>query len=204
MLIQMDRRIQEVLDYTLGALREDASPLEEIFSQESDRDRAVIRQYFQQTKISVRLGFPQAPTELPGLFLSIGGLQEQFTIGDNARDEVSTLRIAERARRPFEILVRISCWSINADVAVWLSNVALWALLAGRSTLNQYGIQKQAVTLQDFDYDPRFLPTFTYRRDLRVSATCEMSVTTEFFRLREVTVAPTTQETFEPVTLTMR
>lgn len=205
MLIQMDRRIQDVLDSTLALLREDASPLEEVFKQESERDRATIRQYFQQTKIPVRLGFPRAVTELPGLYVILGGLQESdFPIGRNAGDEVTSLRIYEHLTSRFDKTVRVACWATNADVVVWLSNVVIWALLGSRESLQRLGMQQQALSAQDLDTDPRFYPDFLYRRDIRLTAKCQMDIAVEFFKLRDVIVTPTVAEDSQPVTITMR
>jgi hypothetical protein len=204
MLVQPDLLVQQLLDRVLTALREDTSPLTDIMCADHNDE---MRTYFQRTKMPVRLGYPRAMTELPGLYVLLGAAREanKFIGQTTLEDDDSALRYYEEWGSFFDCTVVVGCWSPNANVAAWTSAVTLWALLGGRSALQREGLQQQVVSQRDLEPDLRFLPDFIYRRDVTLTAQCPMSVRMEFFRLAGVTVMPTVANPGTiTTTLTMR
>lgn len=206
MLLQPDLLVHSLLERVLTALRDDTAPLVEVFAGVGNLEE--IRTYFQRTKIPIRLGYPRAVNELPGLYVLLGAVRETGEpIGrTTTADDASPLRYYEDWESRFQCTVNIGCWSPNANVAVWTSAVAMWALLGGRTTLQESGLQKQLVSQRDLEPDFRFLPDFVYRRDVVLTAgECWMGVQMEFFRLTGVTVVPDTAAPGSTLTtITMR
>jgi len=155
----------------LDKLREDPTPVLEMFEDRPADEQQEIRDYFSATEVAVRLGYPRAVIDLPGLFVSIGNSQEtKQTLGAEFGDEVNTLAFYEREGTWLQTQVRIACWSVNANLTVWLQNVALWALLYDRQNLNDRGLVEQKITIGDFAPLPQWFPDFAFRRDLTLSA----------------------------------
>lgn len=175
MVVLGDLQLQAGLERMLGALRENIGLVDIIFKTLPAAQREEIRRFFSANKIPVGLQYPRSAADLPGLYVNLGSADsaQQF-IGSSFPDDNSVDPDNPNADGDamivtgdyMNVTLPIACISTNANLTSWLSAVTVWALLGLRDALEEAGIVNQSFSVKDLGPEARFLPDFTFRRDV--------------------------------------
>lgn len=178
----------DTLSTALQKLRENPEPILEIFQGRPENEQQEIREYFGTHEVPVKLGYPRAVIDLPGLFVTIGTSQEDGpSIGLSFGDTETPIDFASSEGTFLRTQVKIACWTLNANLTVWLQNMALWALLYDRQALADQ-FEEQQVSLRDFEPLPQWFPDFSFRRDLVLATKHKMTVVKRWPKIAEINV----------------
>jgi len=191
-VLQPDLLVRDILQAGFDSLREDATPLQDVFEGRPDEELADIMAWFGEHGVDLRLGYPREAAELPGVFVTIGSSNEsQQVVGSSYPDlpnVPSDAYISDRVVTWFTTQVRIMAWTLNANLTVWTQNIVQWLILGQRYTLNQQGFLEQGLNVGDFEPLPVWFPDFAYRRDTVLSGKHRALVTVPVLRIKGVTV----------------
>lgn len=194
MILQPDLILRDTLGSFFAVLHTDVALIDRIFPTRPATERAQIRAYFLANIPAVRLGYPRAASELPGVFIILGTLQETDrgqTIG-GVLSEVETLTLfTEEQGAHFSGVVRLACWTTNADLTVWLQSLVFVALLQARTALNDAGLIEQKLNATDFEPLPQWFPDVAFRRDVALSMVLPLSAPEDFHKIDDVVVDAT-------------
>lgn len=199
MFLQPDLILLDTLTTFFSGLQSDSSLIDRLFPTRPPQERAEMREWFETKSVPVRLGYPFDATELPGVFIILGALSEPSsgqTIGEVLTDDIETPSMfTEIHGSHFSCLVRMACWTINANLTVWLQSLVTASLLIARENLNNQGLIEQKLGATDFEPLPQFFPSLAFRRDVSLSMTLPLAVPKDFGKIEniEVTATPITE-----------
>jgi hypothetical protein len=189
-LIQPDLLVRDAILEGLVFLRQNQAPLREIFQDRPETELSDVTEFFATRLVKVELGFPAAPGEVPGIYVSIKSAQEVDPPIGMAMDidDETVLRITENRGTFFQTTVSSGCWSESRLLTVWLQNVVTWALLQSRDRLSAKNLYEQRLGCGDLQPYQQFFPDITYYRDVTLSTKHPQVVTEDFYRLAEIDV----------------
>lgn len=204
MLSQFDLHVRDLLTTGLQEIYGNTDLLEEVFQARPSSERLEIRQWFSAHEVPVRLGYPRTAAELPGLYVILATSQEdKQVVGSTLTEDVQTADgWNEEAGTFLRSTLRLMCWTLNANLTVWLHNIAFWMLLRARLALNRVQFFEQLLTAGDFEPLPQWFPDFAYRRDVMLTAVHPVSYITPWPRLAAIDLLATMED--EQRTITVR
>jgi hypothetical protein len=207
-MVQADLIVLDVEREAFAAILRDPEPLRDIFEGRPDDEIQTIIDWFSVNPVKVELGYPRNATELPGLFVSLmTSTESRQLIGGqfpDSEDDPTPSWTSEYVGSYFNTGVRIACWSINADLTVWLQNIAQSALLSEKANMNHEGLHEQTITVADFGPLPQWFPDFAFRRDLTLSSLHPATAKQKVAKLKEIDVEGTAAFTDTTVRATLR
>ena len=191
-MIQPDLIVQDALRKTLLDIHANTALLDDVFAERPDSERLEIRDYLGAHEIPVKLGYPRDAGELPGLYCLLGsGREVNQTIGSRFAEGKQGEMWWEKVGTFMQVNLRVACWTLNANLTVWLANIALWGLLREREALNEQDLVEQQLSMSDFEPLPQWFPDFAYRRDIMLAANYTATVHVTIPPLREIEVTGT-------------
>lgn len=194
MLVQADLIVRDAVKAFFDSVRTDPSMIDLLVSDRPQAEREEMKTYFSTTAIPVQLGYPRNAGELPGVFVVLGSLQETErgqTIGGVQEEEETSSQFTEWQGSFMTGAIRLCCWSLNANLTVWLQLMVFTALLVGRGTLNDQGLAEQKLSAMDFEPLPQWFPDFAFRRDVLLSAFIPISAPEAFYKIADIQVTAT-------------
>lgn len=192
MLVQADLHVQSSLMAYFKALRADSGALNSIFAGLSEAQRTEIRKTFATLSIPIKLGYPIKAAELPGVYVTLGGMTEATTgIGETFGDEETPLRFIEQRGAIYQHVIRLQCYALNADLTCWLQNVVFAGLWAMRANFTAHRFAQQQLSVSDFLAAPQLLPDIAYRRDVILTAQIELSIPIEVLKIVNIEITAT-------------
>jgi hypothetical protein len=207
-MIQADLLVRDVMSEGFGSLLTDPSPIRDVFDGRPQDEVATILDWFAANRVKIDLGYPRNATELPGLYISLMTSTEarQLIGGEfpDGLDDPNPDSQSEYSGSFFNTGVRVACWSINADLTVWLQNLAQSFLIGAKQRLNGEGLHEQSITVADFGPLPQWFPDFAFRRDVSLTALHPATAKQTFPKIKEVDVTATAAFTDETVRATLR
>ena len=201
--------LQQTITGVLAALHTDATPLDDVFADRSAPERVTIKAAFTGLVIPVALGYPRAAAELPGVYVVLGAAHEaDQVIGEEFHEQYLTNPTPPPAALGWDVdagtwmqtSMRLCCWTLNANLTVWLQTVVWWALLGTRDVLTSAGYTEQRIGATDFEPLPGWFPDFAYRRDVTLTTKYVVTVRTRVLPVRAIDLTETSEdETFTAV-----
>lgn len=202
MLLRPELTMRDTILTYLTALRGDTTLADGVFVNWGPTEIADIKAFITAQDIPVRLGFPKATPEVPGIYCIAGAAQETLqTIGGVLSEAETVDSFIEQQGSFFQMRTRAMCVAQNADLAVVLQSLVMWSMLAERPSLSTQPIQQQQLSLSDFEPVPQFFPDLTYRRDVTWAALIAQTVPQEFAKIASISVTATTPQNLEHVTV---
>jgi len=184
MILQPDLFVRDILRDAFVAYRgERVDAVREAFAGRPEVEvNDLIKYLSARPPIPVKLGYPRAAAELPGIYILLGAAREQYqTIGSGLHEDEmqGTLRAIETRGVLLGSTIHAMCWAAdNADLTVSLQALGLHALLAAREFISSEGYDEQSISISDFEPLPQWFPDFAFRRDLALTVVHEASVAT--------------------------
>lgn len=206
MIIQPDRVVARYAAETLEALRADPAALQEVFVSLEADERDEIEAFFGGQEIPVRLGYPRGPADLPGVYVTLGGVAEDAqAVGSTFGDTDAASHWLEERGTWFRGPIHLACWTLNANLSAWLADVVRWGLLKSREEMDREGLVEQRLTMTDLEPLPQWFPDFAFRRDIVLTALCSATFVTPIPKVEGVTVSGrAVGPPGEPVTVSVR
>jgi hypothetical protein len=194
MILQPDLMVRDVLREAFVAYRGEAvDAVRDCFAGRPEVEVNDLITYLTgRAPISVKLGYPRAAAELPGLYILLGSSREQYQVIGSALlpdVKIDDLRVLETRGSLMSTTIHAMCWTAdNADLTVALQSLAQYALLSARSHLLDEGLEEQALSISDFEPLPQWFPDFAFRRDVALTGTHEASVTAPWSLIKHITL----------------
>jgi len=173
MIVQPDIVIIQTLTDGFAGLRQDPTPIQDIFASHLQNEISDIQNYFSNTATPIRHGWAKTANEIGtgAVFVSIANSQETETrqfLGSEAPNETPGLnKNDEYLGTFFTTTLRVSCKAPNANKALYIATIAKWILIGNRVTLeNQNGLMQQVISLSDLIPQKIYEPDYVFSRDI--------------------------------------
>lgn len=178
--------IQTTVQDGLMALGQDPQALAELYQNLTPQDQSRIQQVLAATppRYQVILGFPTSETKDTTIGITLGaGDETEQALGSGAYDDLATIgggigqMWATTASQVLQTTYRLTIYSSNSDLSIYLSYAVLYVLWKSRQALQQAGLIEQRLSMGDFEPTPQYLPTVMYVRAVMLSAKTRLFVT---------------------------
>ncbi len=188
MIPLVDDHIQLLIVEKLKWLKEHPVVIDHIFSTGKRETLAKLKDFIENRKLGVIIGFPQTQTSLPAYVITLAPEQEQpMGLGDNSEGFLEyDLGIGEDSGDPVvETVVeelkgfvagtymnsnyRIECWSDNGDLTAYMYTILKWCLWSSRQQMLNLGWVNITLSGMDLEPVPDYMPVFIYRRASQLS-----------------------------------
>lgn len=188
-IIQPDLILRDSLVSFFAALQADSALIDRVFPNRPAPERAEMRAYFEAHGMPVKLGYPGGHSELPGVFITLGALQESYqTLGGTFTETFVDDTFTEWQGSFFTSVVRLSCWTLGGQLTVWLQSLVFARLLGVKETLNNDGLSEIKLNATDFEPLPQWFPTVAFRRDVSFVSTMPLTVPKDYPAIDDVIV----------------
>jgi hypothetical protein len=187
----------QALQAGFDSIRNDPSQLASVLFALNDQELAAATQWFSDANnvVVVAPGFPMETSVLPFIGVTIAEetqIEGQTPIGlDYYTVDNGDGTVTETRGTRFTGSLKATIYSPDANLVVWISAVAKWAIIAQFDWLGEQGFNNINVGLGDFEPAPGFLPVFTFNRGLFVRAEYD------FIFLKVPTITPITSITID-------
>lgn len=168
--------VLQAIQNGITSIQQNTAQLADILDALNANELAAAQRYFgaATTKITVAPGFPMEPTQLPFIGVTVANADQnmgQTPIGmmaDMVVNSDGTYTVVQGAR--FNGSIKCTIYTPNADLIVWLSEIALWSLLSQYALFTNAGMGRLQTSIGDYEPSPGFLPIFTFARGVFLSA----------------------------------
>ena len=202
MLLRPEITMRDTILFYLTALRTTPALADGVFANWEAGEIGDIKQFITDQLVPVRLGYPKATPELPGIYCVASSAQESLQLVGGVLDEQKVgAQYIEQQGSFFQMRTRAMCVAQNADLTVVLQSLVMWAMIAERPALSLLPIQQQNLQLSDFEPVPQFFPDLTYRRDVTWAALIAQTIPQAFSEIASIHLTAKTPENLAPVTV---
>jgi len=176
--------VLQALQNGLTSIRQNIAQLSEILDALSPAELQSAQNYFgdPKTQIIIAPGFPGSQTPFPFIGVTVAPeeqIAEQTPIGlaydriDNGDGTWTDVKGA-----PFHGTIKATIYTPNADLAVWLSAICVWALLSQFDFfLDTADMRNLQIGIGDYEPQPQWLPTFVFSRGVWISGEWDKTFT---------------------------
>lgn len=192
MIPLVDDFLQLFIAEKLTWLKNHPVVIEHIFSTGKRDTLEKLREFIENRKIKVIIGFPQNQTSLPAYVITLAPEQEQpLGLGDNfdtyndydlgiGEDNVDTVvsEVVKKIKHSISgtymnSTYRIECWSDNGDLTSYMYTILKWCMWSSRKQMLELGWVNITMSGMDLEPVPDYMPVFIYRRASQISLTYE-------------------------------
>ena len=184
----IDDYLQLMIVDKLKWLKDNPIIIDHIFSTGKRETLSKLKDFIQNRKVKVIIGYPQNQTSLPAYVITLAPEQEQpaglgdnydtyndFDLGigedsDNESVESAIKHMKHNIAGTYmNATYRIECWSDNGDLTAYMYVILKWCLWSSRKQMLELGWVNITMSGSDLEPVPDYMPVFIYRRASQVS-----------------------------------
>lgn len=187
MIPLVDDYIQLFIAEKLKWLKQHPAVIEQIFHTGKRETLKKLRDFIENQKIKVIIGYPKDQTSLPCYVITLapeneqpvglgddGGYFDEYDLGITSEDEEIGEAIEKKlseflATTYMNSNYRIECWSDNGDLTSYMYIILKWCLWTSRQQMLNMGWVNIKVNGTDLEPVPDYMPVFIYRRAAQIN-----------------------------------
>lgn len=185
MIPLVDDYLQLFIAEKLKFLKEHPTIIDHIFHTGKRETLSKLRDFIENKKIKVIIGYPKDQTSLPCYVITLAPESEQPTgLGDNSETfddydlglgDTNEQQAAEEKLVEFLASTymnsnyRIECWSDNGDLTSYMYVILKWCLWSSRQQMFDLGWVNVRLSGLDLEPVPDYMPVFIYRRSAQIT-----------------------------------